>query len=220
MAIEVIFFDVGETLIDETRMWEGWAHYLGVPAPIVSAMLDEAIENGEHHRKVFERLRPDFDRENALRERAAEGKTYLFDRDDLYPDAAPCLRALRERGYLIGVAGNQPRGAVQTISKLGLEIDFVAASADWGVAKPSLKFFERIIGLSQRAPTKIAYVGDRLDNDVLPSKAAGITSIFLERGPWGRTHAKLSEASLADIWIKSLIELPEALSAFEIRCGR
>ena len=25
MAIKVVFFDIGETLVDETRQWGGWA---------------------------------------------------------------------------------------------------------------------------------------------------------------------------------------------------
>ncbi len=31
MGVKAIFFDVGETLVDETRHWGQWADYLGVP---------------------------------------------------------------------------------------------------------------------------------------------------------------------------------------------
>src|SRR6266446_6422224 len=31
MAIRLVVFDVGETLIDESRMWGEWADWLGVP---------------------------------------------------------------------------------------------------------------------------------------------------------------------------------------------
>jgi len=30
LAIRAVFFDIGETLIDETRIWEGWADWLEV----------------------------------------------------------------------------------------------------------------------------------------------------------------------------------------------
>ena len=33
-------------------------------------------------------------------------------------------------------------------------------------------------------PEQVAYVGDRLDNDVLPAKVAGMFAVFLRRGPW------------------------------------
>ena len=31
MPIKAVIFDVGETLIDESRVWRGWAAYLKVP---------------------------------------------------------------------------------------------------------------------------------------------------------------------------------------------
>ena len=31
MHINTIFFDVGETLVDETRQWGGWADWLAIP---------------------------------------------------------------------------------------------------------------------------------------------------------------------------------------------
>ena len=31
MTITAVFFDVGETLFDETRLWQLWADWLDVP---------------------------------------------------------------------------------------------------------------------------------------------------------------------------------------------
>ena len=59
----------------------------------------------------------------------------------------------------------------------------------------------------------IAYVGDRLDNDVLPSLAAGMTSVFLRRGPWGWMHAERPEIEQAHIRLDSLLDLPDRLAA-------
>jgi FMN phosphatase YigB (HAD superfamily) len=41
--------------------------------------------------------------------------------------------------------------------------------------------------------SSIAYVGDRLENDVLPARNAGMVAIFIQWGPWGRVHAKRPE---------------------------
>ena len=60
-------------------------------------------------------------------------------------------------------------------------------------------------------PGEIAYVGDRVDNDVVPAAAAGMLAVFLRRGPWGYIQADRPEAALARIKINSLAELPEAL---------
>ena len=60
----------------------------------------------------------------------------------------------------------------------------MATSAAWGVAKPSPAFFERIAAELDLPPAAIAYVGDRIDNDIEPAAAAGMCAIFVRRGPW------------------------------------
>ena len=53
----------------------------------------------------------------------------------------------------------------------------------WGRRKPSPEFFARVVQAAGLPPEQIAYVGDRLDNDVLPAADAGMTSVFPRRGP-------------------------------------
>jgi HAD superfamily hydrolase (TIGR01549 family) len=215
VTLRAVFFDVGETLIDEQRMWRGWATYLGVPADEFLAAFADVIARGEDHRRVFGRFRPGFDLAAARRERAARGDDDMFAAQDLYPDAAPCLRELRARGYRIGIAGNQPEGAVAAIEALDLAVDTVVSSASIGVEKPSPAFFARLLELAGVPARAIAYVGDRLDNDVLPARAAGLTTVFLLRGPWAKVHACWPEAALADIRLGSLAELPDALARLD-----
>jgi FMN phosphatase YigB (HAD superfamily) len=50
-------------------------------------------------------------------------------------------------------------------------------------------------------------VGDRVDNDVEPALAAGMTAVHVRRGPWGH----LQQPPPGAIRIRSLDELPEAL---------
>ncbi len=214
MPIKAVIFDLGETLLCEDRMWAGWAGYLGVPVSDFRAALDDVIARGEHHRKVFELLRPGFDFEAARRERLGRGEDYAPAADDLYPDARACLHVLRTNGYRIGIAGNQPIEAERAIAVMKLDVDFIASSAGLGVEKPAPQFFARIAQLAGAPPSEIAYVGDRLDNDVLPAQTAGMIAVFLARGPWGRIHAQRDEVRLADISVKGLLELPAALATF------
>ena len=58
MPSRAIFFDVGETLIAETRLLLGWADTMGVDRAEFIAVLDDIIAKGENYRLVFERLRP------------------------------------------------------------------------------------------------------------------------------------------------------------------
>lgn len=211
MAVRAVFLDVGETLVDETRSWAAWADWLGVPHLTFFAVLGGVIERGEHHLRAFELIRPEFDYEREEAARAATGVPAGFEPADLYPDAIPCLEALRAEGYLIGVAGNQTARFAASIRELGLPVDLVASSATWGVAKPSPAFFARVAETAGMAPSEIAYVGDRLDNDVLPAVAAGMVGIFLRRGPWGFLHAERPEAARAHVRLDSLLDLPTAL---------
>ncbi|SPF32999.1 HAD-superfamily hydrolase, subfamily IA, variant 1 [Candidatus Sulfopaludibacter sp. SbA4] len=201
--ITTVVFDVGETLVDESRLWRRWADRLGVPAHVLFAVLGAVIERGEHHRRVFEILRPGFDP-------ARIGFPDVFEACDLYPDAALCLHALDRQGLRIGVAGNQPEGIEPALE--GLPVDFVASSARWKVEKPSPLFFQKLAEEAQAAPGEIAYVGDRLDNDILPALEAGMIAVFIRRGPWGYLHARRPEIARAHLRIESLGELPEALT--------
>ena len=193
-------------------MWRGWAAYLKVPEADFIAALDDVIAQGQPPRHVFDRFRDGFDLVAARRERAAAGESEMFDARDLHADAEPCLRRLRALGYRVGVAGNQPKDAVAALEALNLSADFIAVSATLGVTKPSAAFFEKVAEMSCVAVREIAYVGDRLDNDILPARAAGMATIFLLRGPWAKVQARLPEAALASARVTSLTEIPAALT--------
>ena len=86
-------------------------------------------------------------------------------------------------------------------------VDLVGSSARWEVEKPAPEFYRRMIGEAGVAAGEIAYVGDRVDNDVEPALAAGMTAVHVRRGPWGHLHEPPADA----ICICSLDELPGAL---------
>jgi HAD superfamily hydrolase (TIGR01549 family) len=210
--LRAVFFDVGETLVDETRVWEGWADWLGVPRFTFLAALGGLIQRGEHHMGVFELFRPGFDLPAERAARREAGRLWSLEERDLYPDVRPTLSRLREAGYLVGISGNQPDGMTGALRALDLPVDLIENSADWGVEKPDPAFFTRVAALGGLSPGRIAYVGDRLDNDVLPAGEAGMFSVFLRRGPWGLAHGRWPEVALARLRIDALSELPEALA--------
>jgi FMN phosphatase YigB (HAD superfamily) len=212
-VIRAVFFDVGETLVCEDGVWGAWADWYGVPRLTFFGALGAVIERRAHHLTVFDSFDPGFSLAAAEAARAAAGRSYVLSRADLYPDAVPCLAALKAAGYVVGVSGNQPPDVSEALVRsLGLDLDVVASSAAWGVEKPDPAFFARVASAAGMGPEEIAYVGDRVDNDVLPAKAAGMTAVFLRRGPWGYVHALWPEAAAADLHVASLAELPEALA--------
>jgi FMN phosphatase YigB (HAD superfamily) len=160
MALTVVVFDVGETLVDEETAYERWE---------------------------------------------AEGATSLVFVDrDLHPDALPCLAALRARDLRLGAAGNMH--AVHE-AFLRPHVDFVGSSERWGVEKPADGFFARVTEEAGVPAGEIVYVGDRVDNDVLPALAAGLRAVRVRRG----AHAHV-ESPEGTITVDSLDDLPKALT--------
>ena len=200
-VIRVAVFDIGETLVDETRAWSEQAHAAGVTPLTLFAALGVLIERGQDHRLVWTLLGVDPPRHvpEILEE-------------DFYPDAIPCLQTLAADGLTVGLAANQPARAETALSRLGLPVAFIASSARWGLEKPSPEFFARIVSEAGVPPHQIAYIGDRLDNDVLPARQAGMFAVFVRRGPWGHLHAHSPEAAAASAAIESLAELPNLLA--------
>ena len=194
MPIRAVWFDVGETLIDETREYGTWADWLGVPRHTFSAMFGAVIARGGDYREVFQHFKPGFDLAAERQARLDAGMGEYFNGLDLYPDARPCLQGLKDAGHFVGIAGNQTARAAQFIRELKLPADIIATSGDWGVEKPDPAFFYRLRAASGHEPQEIAYVGDRLDNDVRPAVASGLRVIRVRRGPW----AFIDKASLDD----------------------
>jgi len=216
VTIRAVVFDVGETLVDETRAWTSWADWLGVPRLTFLAVCGAVIAGGElDHREPLRIFRPDFDVDEERRKREQAGVAEGITADDLYPDAIPCLRALHDAGYRLGIAGNQPARAEAVLAELGLPVEFVAASETWGVEKPDPRFFERIAAELGLPADQIAYVGDRLDNDIRPAAAAGMQAIFIRRGPWGWIQQPSGSPPQARLAIESLAELPLALEGLD-----
>lgn len=217
MTLRAVLFDVGETLIDESRLWAEWADWLGVPRLTFMGVLGGLIERGEEHQAVFQVFRPGFDLDAERDARIAAGKPPRLDPSDLYSDVRPTLERLRSEGYRVAVAGNQPARAGAFLEGLDLPVDVIATSGGLGVEKPSLEFFERLASLAGVTRDQAIYVGDRVDNDIIPAKEAGMKAVFLRRGPWGYLHASKPGVELADARIDSLEELPAVLASLRER---
>jgi HAD superfamily hydrolase (TIGR01509 family) len=203
MGLKAVFFDVGETLVDEERWWRELCEQSGLQPHVVWAALGVTIERGEDHPALWRHLgieRP---------EGWWQGFTYRL--DDLYPDAITCLEHLRSLGLRVGIVGNQTYELERWARDAELPADVISSSASLGVKKPDPRFFERVVELAGvDQPSEVVYVGDRVDNDVLPAEAAGLVAVHVRRGPWGR----LQRAPESTLTVDSLEELPDALASF------
>ena len=200
--------DVGETLIDETRVWSLWADMLGVPRLTFMAAFGSLIARGTEFRDIFEMFGlADW------RTRWPEHEVIYggFQAQDLYPDAIPAIAALRGKGYRVAVIGNQPAIRSDQLRALGVDVEVIAMSEAMGVSKPAPAFFDRTLELiGSPDPASVAYVGDRIENDVVPSAAAGMRAVWIRRGPWGVIQ-RLHDGFMPALGVDSLAELAERI---------
>ena len=202
MALKAVFFDVGETLVDEERWWREFAGHSGLQPHVVWAALGVTIARGEEHDALWGHLgieRPD---------RCWQRLTYSW--DDLYPDALDCLERVHALGLRVGIVGNQTDAMERWAREAVLPADVISSSASLGVRKPDQRFFARVVELAGCRPDETAYVGDRVDNDILPAAAAGLVAVHVRRGPWGRLQPTPPEAALG---LDDLASLPQALAS-------
>ena len=191
---------MGETLVDERRYWRQVAELAGVPEHALWAALGVTIDRGEGHTELFRHL--------GIERPAAVDEVVAYDVADLYPDAVPCLQAVRAAGYRVGIAGNQSALLEAWARAAELPVDVIGSSASWGVRKPEAAFFERLVAEAGYAAGEVAYVGDRIDNDVEPADAFGLVAVWLRRGPWGLLQRIGDVPALV---VDTLAELPPVL---------
>jgi FMN phosphatase YigB (HAD superfamily) len=189
---------VGETLVNEGRWWAELGRAAGVEPHVVWAAVGAVVDRSERHSRVWDLL--------GVQRPARE--TVGWEGADLYEDALPCLQRLRAAGYFVGLAGNIGREIEPFVERFGLEVDYAAASHTLGVEKPAPAFFEQLVAAAGVPAEQAAYVGDRIDNDIVPAAEAGMLAIHIRRGPWGYLQ---DGADHGQVRIASLDELPGAL---------
>ncbi|MGH3449363.1 MAG: HAD family hydrolase, partial [Haloechinothrix sp.] len=167
--VRSVVFDVGETLLDDTREWAAWADWIGVPRHTFSALLGAVTAEGRNNAETFQYFRPGFDLAAERQRREEAGCGEQIAEEDLYPDVRAGLASLQARGIWVGIAGNQTVRAAELLRMLDLPCDAVATSGEWGVAKPTLEFFDRVAEFAPGERDEILYVGDHRDNDIVPA---------------------------------------------------
>lgn len=216
-AIDHVFLDIGGVLYDDRVYAEAWRRALREAG---GTFTDPAFEDEYaacrasqdrsfrvHLATTF--LGPDAD-VRALETRAA--RYWQYPPSALHTDVVPILTELRAAGYRLGVIANQPSQVRAAMERDGLVPFFEVwgVSGDLGLHKPDPALFERTLELARVAGDRTVMVGDRLDYDMRPARAAGMRTVWLLRGeaPDDPTPAQLAEP---DVTIEELLQLPDVL---------
>ncbi len=181
--IKWLFFDVGSTLVDESRANE-------------HRIRDAIIGTGISYDEACERAVLLARQNNAhpLKSLGLPLTPWHSEDEAVYPQARECLSVLHGR-YKLGIIANQSPGTAERMEKYGLlpYLDLIVASAEEGVAKPDLRIFRIALERAGCPPENAAMIGDRLDNDIAPAKRAGMTTIWLRQGFGGMASPRTPE---------------------------
>lgn len=108
-----------------------------------------------------------------------------------FPDAAPALRELRERGLRLVVASNWDCSLPEVLERTGLReaVDGVVTSAAAGARKPDPALFGAALRLAGSAASEAVHVGDSLERDVEGARRAGVRAVLVDRAGSGGAPA-------------------------------
>jgi putative hydrolase of the HAD superfamily len=235
-VIRAIFFDLDDTLVDDTISTEECAEAVArevaggrglAPADLAKAYLDAAIafweslepgaspSRGDGIRRTMWRaaLRSLHVDDDALAAALAERYDAVrAERVEYYPDAVPVLTRLHGR-YRLAIITNgfaETHKARIAPLQLGRFFDHVLMAGDLDMVKPDPAIFRYAMGLLDVLPSESVMVGDRFNRDVIGAQAAGMRSIWMNV----RAEALPAGATPPDAVIATLSELPAALSRF------
>ncbi len=193
---------------DREEVWEFLAHQLGVDiaverrgefpevGPFYYARLggaglgayssDEEARRfwSEYYAHALREAGVDLPREELL---SAGEAVYDWYKDpaqwEPFPDALEALIAGEREGYIQGIVSDWGTDllAIVHAHELTDHLDFVVASANVGVSKPSPEIFRFALERAGLKPSEAVYVGDSYVADILGAEAAGIQPILIDR---------------------------------------
>jgi HAD superfamily hydrolase (TIGR01662 family) len=190
-----IFFDLGQTLIDE---WQYIAFFdqkflevlNGFGARIDqrnyrairnSIIRDRKIGHGSVKELVIEVCKllspPGYEKVIATRleSQIRQGRLDLF---KFFDEAEPTLQAL-SKSYDMGIIANQSEDILELLEKSGFDRFFKVKTISSSVKlkKPDPKIFELALREAGQNAEDCIMVGDRLDTDICPANNMGMTTI-------------------------------------------
>ncbi|MDA0256815.1 MAG: HAD family hydrolase [Chloroflexi bacterium] len=234
-AVEVLLFDLDDTLVDTRDAWRaGFGEAVeplleGLPALAAAGSLDELHDrcrgysaeeqrragdaewSHEWNRRAFHRLLGEHGGTAAQADAAWHSYREAWPRHlRPFEDALPTLERLAGRCRLGLISNGLAADQRPKLDRFDLARFFpvVVISEEAGLRKPDPAIFARALDGLGAAGQPAAYVGDNPAHDVAGAHAAGIAAIWLRRpGAW---HDDAGDA-VPDVELSSLAELPPLL---------
>ena len=174
-----LFFDIGSTLVDETKVYEDRFKYIAENSGL---SYEEVCES------VFELFKQNKKGDKELMKHLGLVVPEWKSEDEvLYLDTKLVLQKLSCKSggkYEIGIIANQNPGSKERLESFGIleYIDLVVASAEEGCAKPDRTIFEIALSRAGVRAADAVMIGDRIDNDIIPANEIGMKTVWVKQG--------------------------------------
>jgi HAD superfamily hydrolase (TIGR01549 family) len=225
-----IFFDLGQTLIDEWNFIAYFDNLLFKTLNDYGARIDQrnyvALRNNLIRDRKFgtsgflelvslmaKLILPrgyDSTINDVLKEDLLRNKRELIKLFDEVPRIIPLLT----KKYSLGIISNNSSGSANLLKKHNLDkyFEVVCLSENIGFKKPNHKIFEKALTDSNSNINNCIMVGDRLDIDILPANELGMKTIRTMDSLY-KIQRPLNKKEMPLLTINSIIELPKILSS-------
>jgi len=226
MAIEWVFFDVGDVLFSEDAQHTYYFHslLLAMRRNGVDVQWDDYLARIQ--RRI--RLSPmtsvvDAGREfvpdetlwkKIFREGRAEYEEMRKPRPyGMLLDGITNVLADLKRDFRLGIIANQHPPIVQAFADYGIApyFDVVAIDEIVGVSKPDPAIFRWALEKAGCVPQQAIMIGDRADVDIAPARKLGMPTIRFQRGIFYTNYDPRVPEEFADLVVRETSRLPDAV---------
>jgi putative hydrolase of the HAD superfamily len=229
----MIFFDLDNTLLDDDAARRNYLpvffqRYRHLSAYDFSTFSKKWVDSLEHYYRLFldgkltheeQRLRRiefSFGVSGLSRHELEEiGNVYVGLLESnwiLFPEWRPFLdNSSSPKAVVTNGSSQQQRKKLKT---LGLEQYFghVFISEEVGYSKPSRELFKLLLKETKHGPQECVFVGDSLENDIVPALDAGMKAVWINH--YGKTSG-IRDANLVEV--SNVGDAVKELEKFELR---
>lgn len=202
--IDWIFFDIGSTLVDETDSEEyRFKKTIAGSDFSLSRFKEEYINLYKQNKDAYHIMVSKYNLTYV------PWPSFL---DKPIKNVEKILEYLKPYFHL-GIIANQPLGTEQRLKEMGIHTYFevIMSSAEERLEKPNPRFFLRALKKASIKPERAIMIGDRLDNDILPSMNLGFKTIWLRK-----SYGALGNPNLLPKRIDLIIDTLEELLSISI----
>ncbi len=124
-----------------------------------------------------------------------------------YPDAFPALVELRNKFNLVLLSNTSWEEGNKALDDYKFRQYFydILLSPEFGISKPNLEFFQKVLDNANVSPSEVCLVGDDIENDIIPARRIGFKTVLLDRDGKHANHES------PDAIIRSLKELKNVI---------